>query len=596
MALTADGKSAPLTGSKSSDLESIIDGLDPELLEAMKDQHILLDVKDLRNLSSRISTAIYNSKKEELIKPLRTQLNFRVPESLINNKIESAETIKKDILFYKKAYEDEAASINKIIDSTNTLNNQLQEPLKGIKRTLKQYQEDFKENVKNINSSYVNKKKGIDDANIISNKEEEKKDFESKVSEIKNEFNSYQKKSINFFDILSKITSEISEDINEFIKSFDELTNSVNALKKGITDGFTYFENCTPEFEDLEDEERIKQSMILIRDPLTKLTVLISDSEERLKKAPGVLIEHKQKKGLAKDMIMICEELKEKAKSIAEKINQARLKVNLSEISYKEINIEPPKIGEIEKNIGDMKEKIKETNETNSIIKQKVMKKIEDDINKTRLDILFVIDSTNSTNTHLESIKNNFNNMISNIYKACPTASIFIGFIGYTDFLELDLGEEYIDIDFTGKKEEIYEKIRNLYPHGGGDDAEDLAGAFDMALKKTWKGFSRFAILATDAPCHGKEFHSKEVTDNFPEGDREKRDIKELVKKLAEHKISLFCVKISDITDQMFNIFRKCYEQGKVKDSTSEFTVESCENICETIIQKACDIYKSKKI
>ena len=45
------------------------------------------------------------------------------------------------------------------------------------------------------------------------------------------------------------------------------------------------------------------------------------------------------------------------------------------------------------------------------------MKKIEGDVNKTRLDILFIIDSTMSTNTYLEDIKKNFNEMIKDIAK-----------------------------------------------------------------------------------------------------------------------------------------------------------------------------------
>ena len=222
------------------------------------------------------------------------------------------------------------------------------------------------------------------------------------------------------------------------------------------------------------------------------------------------------------------------------------------------------------------------------------MKKIEEDINKTRLDILFIIDSTMSTNTYLEDIKKNFNEMIKDICKKCPTATIFIGFIGYTDFSELDLGDQYIDINFTDKKEEISKKIENLEPHGGGDEPEDLAGAFDLALQKKWKGFSRFAILATDAPCHGMEFHDKDIEDNFPKGDRHERDIKKFVRLFAQKNISLFCVKIGNVTDIMFNIFKEEYEKGKQKESSSQFIIQSCEDICKTIIQKACEIYKKK--
>ena len=37
----------------------------------------------------------------------------------------------------------------------------------------------------------------------------------------------------------------------------------------------------------------------------------------------------------------------------------------------------------------------------------------------------------------------------------------------------------------------------------------------------------KISILATDAPCHGKEYHSPEIEDNYPNGEPEGRDIKE---------------------------------------------------------------------
>ena len=139
-------RSISASGSSITDIESMIDNLAPELLEAMKKQHIL--IVGVKEINKNISRAIYDAKKEELIKPLRTQLNFRVPNSLTNSQNEKALTIKKDIMFYKKAYEDEAANINNIISSTNKLNNQLLEPLITIKGIIKDYYEDYKKKCK----------------------------------------------------------------------------------------------------------------------------------------------------------------------------------------------------------------------------------------------------------------------------------------------------------------------------------------------------------------------------------------------------------------------------------------------------------------
>ena len=571
-------------------IDSIIDNLPKELLEAMKEQNIVRT--KVEEVKKPLSRAIYDAQKKELIKRLRTHLNFSMPQSL---KVSKDDTIKKDLLFYKRAYEEEAANINKIINSTNTLNNQLLEPLLTIKETLNYYIEDYKNNLKNIGNPYHSKGEGIDKVNITNNTKEEKETFQENVKQINEEMSIYQEQSLIFMQDYNAMNEEISNEIKAFIDSFKKLTDSVINLKKEITDGFSAFENSSPEFEDLTNTEKIKNAMSLIMKPLNKITQLISESEEQLTKAQDKEKEPKQNMGLAKKMLNTCEELKQKAKIISDKINVARVKVNLNKIKVKEIEIKAPDIENIEENISQVKDKINETNEKNSIIKEQVMKKTEDFINQSRLDILFIIDSTNSINTYLDDIKKNFNKMINQIYDNCPTSTIFSGFIGYTDFSEIDFGEEYTDIDFTKKKEDINEKIKELKSHGGGDEAEDLCGAFELALKKSWKGYSRFAIVATDAPCHGNEYHSPELEDNYPEGDPNKRDIKAFVRQFAENNISLFCAEFNEKTLKMFDIFENEYQKGKNKGSDCEFTVQKCQDLCETIIQKASNIYKNKK-
>ena len=557
----------------------------------MRNENVLL--VDVNVVKKTLSKVIYDAKKEVLIKPLPTQINFKVPKSLKDSK---DVTIKKDLIFYKRAYEEESANINKIINATNMLNNQLLEPLKSIKDILKKYQKDFMSNLSSIHIPYTNKKEGLDSINsldLMYNNEEMKKQYEENVKEINEEMNSYQKEAINFCKDYSTMNQDIADDIKSFLETFNILIDSVNNLKKEMINGFEIFENCAPEFDDLNDKERIRKATKAILDPLNKITFLINESQKLLKNAEDNQNASNANKGLAQKMIEVCEELRVKATTISGKINEARLKINLNKMQFPVLDIKEPNIHVIEQNINEVKTKIEETNKKNEQLKEEVMKKTDEFINQSRLDILYIIDITNSINTYLSDIKNNFTYMINSIIDNCPTATIYTGFIGYTDFSELDLGEEYININFTKDSKEISDKIKELESHGGGDDAEDLCGAFELALNMEWKGFSRFAILATDAPCHGSEFHNDEVTDNYPDGDG--RDIKEKVRKLAGNKISLFCAKYGETTDEMYEIFKKEYEKGKQKNSDNQFTVEKCENICEIIIKKASDIYKSRK-
>lgn len=571
------------------EIDKLINDLPKELLEAMKEQNVV--ITKIEDVKKPLARAIYDAKKKELIKQLRTQINFRMPISL---KMSKDDTIKKDLLYYKNAYEEEAKNINSIIIATNQLNNQLLEPLKAIKETLKKYLDDYKNNLKNVGNPYESKKEGIDNVSI--NNEEQKKTFQENVEIVKKEMNSYQEQSIKFFQEYNSMNEEISNEIKLFIESFQSLTDTVNNLKKEIMYGFSVVENSPPEFEDLGNTDRIKKAMLQIMSPLSKITQLISESEIQLTKAQENEKNKKEETGLANKMLRTCEELKKKAKIIADKINIARIKVNLNQIKAKELEIKAPDVKNIEENITQIKEKIDQTNKDNSKIKKEVMEKTENFINQTRLDILFIIDTTNSIDTYIDDIKNNFNYMINEIYKNCPTSTIYIGFIGYSDFSELDFGLEYIDIDFTIKKEDINEQIKELKPSGGGDVAEDLCGAFDLALKKSWKGFSRFAIIATDAPCHGKEYHLPDVEDNYLDGDPKKRDIKGFIKECAQQNISLFFAEFNDSTKMMFDIFEQKYKEGKKKDSDCECTIQNCKNLCDTIIQKATNIYKNKKM
>ena len=585
-------KSRSLASSSSvtdPEIDKIIDNLPKEFLEAMRNENVLL--VDVNVVKKTLSKVIYDAKKEVLIKPLPTQINFKVPKSLKDSK---DVTIKKDLIFYKRAYEEESANINKIINATNMLNNQLLEPLKSIKDILKKYQKDFMSNLSSIHIPYTNKKEGLDSINslnLIYNNEEMKKQYEENVKEINEEMNSYQKEAINFCKDYSTMNQDIADDIKSFLETFNILIDSVNNLKKEMINGFEIFENCAPEFDDLNDKERIRKATKAILDPLNKITFLINESQKLLKNAEDNQNASNANKGLAQKMIEVCEELRVKATTISGKINEARLKINLNKMQFPVLDIKEPNIHVIEQNINEVKTKIEETNKKNEQLKEEVMKKTDEFINQSRLDILYIIDITNSINTYLSDIKNNFTYMINSIIDNSPTATVYTGLIGYTDFSELDLGEDYINIDFTQDSKKICDKIRELDYHGGNDDAEDLCGAFDLALKMKWKGFPRFAILATDAPCHGIEFHNDEVVDNYPDGDRDGRDIKQMVRQFARNKISLICAKYGDTTEKMFEIFKKEYEKGKQKNSDSQFIVEKCENICEMVIKKVSDFF-----
>ena len=458
---------------------------------------------------------------------------------------------------------------------------------------MSQHISEFRKNIENIKKPHEGISENVDSIKKNDIENDKKKEFEQEKNELDKSVDSYKAKAIEFFEDYNAMNSELTNNINDFLKSFSELLDNIRSLKQEINEGFKIFENISPELENLEDKENIRKLTADLLSPLNKITGLISKSQEQL----GIFDGKKQneKKDLGNTMIQICTDLKNKANNISERINEIRVKINLHPVDIPPIDIKEPDVNNINNNIEKMIDELEKTKKENKDIQDEVYKRTKDFLNQTRLDILFIIDCTNSVNLYLEEIKSNFTNMIQNIQTICPMATIYIGFIGYLDFMDKMLGFEYIDIELTTDLNSITQKIESLKSTGGGDIAEDIAGAFEMALKKDWQGISRFAILAADAPCHGVEFHGRvddKKYDNYPEGDPENRDIKKFVRNFAEKNISLFCAKFSDDTDMMFDIFRKEYNKGIKEGQHCQFTTEKCEDLCEIIIKKAALVYQ----
>ena len=567
-----------------SELSDKIKELPPEYREAMNSAIII----EFRKVNNKLKDQIYDSKKEELIGKLDTQINFIVPETLKNPKYD---TIKKDILFYKNAYESEVTNVNKIIEATNKLNKDLQNPLKEIKEELNRHYNEFKNNLNNIVIPHKGMNEGINSIENNDIKEEKKKEFENDKNELNKSMDSYKEKAIEFFKDYDIMNKDLISSIQDFLNSFIQLKNSVNELKKEIIGGFNIFENIGPELEDLDDKEKVRQLTEHLLFPLNKITELISKSQSQLKNELNI----NGKIDLTKVMMDICNDLKNKSKSISEKINIIRTKINLKNLEIPPLDLKEPEVKKINECIDNMIRDLDKTKKENKVLQDELLKRTEDFINQSRLDIIFIVDCTNSVNPYLETIKNNFTKMIDKIQDECQMATIYIGFIGYKDLPDLDLIGNYMDIKLTTKLNLIAEEIKNLKSNGGGDIAEDIAGAFELALNNDWKGISRFAILAADAPCHGDEFHGKSNTknyENYPQGDPKNRDIKEFVRKFAEKNISLFCAKFSDETDLMFEIFSKEYNKAKKPDSKCQFISRTCEDLCQIIIQNAIEVYQ----
>ena len=175
-----------------------------------------------------------------------------------------------------------------------------------------------------------------------------------------------------------------------------------------------------------------------------------------------------------------------------------------------------------------------------------------------KIDICFILDCTASMGVWIAEAKQKTVEMVTDICTANPDAEVQVAFVGYRDYSDLKKIEV---IGFT-TPEEAQVAIQWLEAEGGGDEAEDVATALFTALHLNWTGEMKFIIHIADAPAHGLDFHTPDVSDQFPRGDPNGRDPRDSVEKFSFLNMNYTFIKMSQDTDMMIREFEKCYTQG----------------------------------
>lgn len=129
---------------------------------------------------------------------------------------------------------------------------------------------------------------------------------------------------------------------------------------------------------------------------------------------------------------------------------------------------------------------------------------------------MFIIDCTGSMSSWIEASKNYMIQIIDFIRKNNEGALIRVSIVAYRDIC--DPSTRFEVKAFTDKIDElIVPFISKLSASGGGDTPQDLLGGLELAVKQSWNSRAKFAIIITDAPCHGRKYH--DTDDSYPDGD-----------------------------------------------------------------------------
>jgi len=526
------------------------------------------------------------------------QINFIIPQPMRKSKDMYIVNIRNDLNLYKKLYEKNSTTVNKIIDEIKGCLKNLYNPIKSLREEVKNYSNNFENSINQLSIPLKNGKKGLNDIDYKKYEKDDQNRFLKDKNDVIKEIDNFLKEANDFYKDYGNLNKATCEDINSFVERFYKLVMSAKELITFMRKLRKAFEKSSSNFNDLKNSKKIDAALQTIREPIDEFYNKSKNIEDLLSSIKSIKIEKiNEMVEISNKIKNKIDKLKESSKTISDKIIKIREKYKEPEEKLSEINLLPAEVIDCQKPSNQIEEQGKEISKT----ADKGVKDITGDIDKikaqSRFDLLFIMDITNGMSNYLSQVKGDFiKNMISTVQKKCAGIEIYLGFIGYRDLMNLDLGEIYIDLDFTNDYESIKKSIESVQVGGGGDIPEDLCGGLELGKQKSWKGKTRLAILVTDAPCHGTKYHdlTGEQKDNWPEGDREGRNIEEYIEFFAKNEISLFCLTISSNTDKMFNIFSEVYNKNKNKNSQSKFDLVEDQKLFDIVTTSVISLFQHR--
>ena len=516
------------------------------------------------------------------LNPINTNVSYTIPDFLDNATDSTSKIVKSDINLYNSKYEELEEKAIDLTESISESMKDLSTPLDNIKEGVNEMIEEFENDTISFSLplSLINITENIDKRRRLA--------LSKKVEEYKEEVDKLNYQYYIFFIYIKQITEIISQNMIEIPSSVKEINEN---LEKSIID----YESLLGKFKKENNNKENHDNLLLIKQSFLDIKDNMSAKKDKIEDRINFLEElHKNNTfdidAFQKETRNIRENINNISNSIISEINEERKKNGVAPIV---IPMQKPSASSI---IADSI--IKSINRSFrilidiEIIKQNKVTAIIIIINvvevRTSLDLLFVMDITGSMGPYVNQAKQNIIDIINRIVNDCPGIDINLGFIGYRDEAEEKTGA-VVDIEFTKNHTELKNKINSVIATGGGDTPEDVAWAFEKALNKTWKSNAKFIVFVADAPNHGIKYGGGSRTING------RRDLEELIIELANNGISLFCMKIKDITTQMLSIFEKVYDNYD-KTKFQVVYMSSANSFSNVVVDSAKEIYSAQRM
>jgi len=177
------------------------------------------------------------------------------------------------------------------------------------------------------------------------------------------------------------------------------------------------------------------------------------------------------------------------------------------------------------------------------------------------IDIVYLIDSTGSMGDEVKNASKLVNDNADYLTGKFTLYDFQFGVIYYSDKIDCETDKDGF-YPLTKDLKEIKNFCDKWEIQSGGDEAEDWAGGYEIALNEMkWRDDKRIIVHICDAPAHGEKF-SKNCDDNHKERMHEKK-LEDLIKKCAEDNIIIVGIYLNDGAKNCFLECKKIYENNQ---------------------------------
>lgn len=500
---------------------------------------------------------------------------------------------------YKKSFEDSSQKVSEMVTNCRKKISGIKKPVEDIKVETENSYTKFKEAIDILLKPLTCVVEGFD-VEMLRKKELKDKDKLKRLKELLDELkttvekyntslNGFNKDTLNLFQNVTQTDDAFSGFVEtkmlQKVKEIPVLLNEGISLLPDVSRRINKFnENIKKEKGDTTEKKQDFYDKILTE--VLKKTKNVDDQIYNSDK--GIDEDFKNLNEKVTNVKSVIEnnanaynkyvkELKDLGKKIIEIVDEIRKLFDLEplKINFDDKNIQYP-FYEYAKKLNKGFEEIQEIKKEIQKPMKIVMVVFGKQINMVTLDLLFIMDITESMQDLLDETRNSIKYILDKIKRDSPGIDVRFSYEGYRDFADLKDGEKYYTIDFETDMDTFKKKLEGIVAKGGGDDAEDVAGGIFAGLNMSWRSNARYAVLIADAPGHGKQYHEDDVEDDYKNGDPNGHGLEDLMRDYAKKNINLCLTRIDDYTDKMYKKMIEAYqkESQKTKDKPTIAVIE----------------------